>query len=139
VGRAGPVEPGTGDHPGMIAVVPGAFGEQAEVLEAGIGDPGLRAVGAPTGGAAPAMAAVLVVHAGGQLPAVAAPVRGDTAAGRTALDVRRHRHRHRAIRVRVAQAVVVHDVVGEVVEGGRLQVVQVLAEVVLLEIGRAHV
>src|SRR5690606_12044736 len=95
---------------------PGALGEHAQVAEACVHRPRLCLVGATAMSAATAMAAVLGINAGGDVDPVTAPSGGGAAARGRALDVGCHRHGHRAVRVRVAQAVVVHDVVGAVVE-----------------------
>ncbi|MNM69440.1 hypothetical protein D3C81_810360 [compost metagenome] len=82
------------------------------------------------------MLVALRIDAADQLDAVPAPGAGHPAAEGAAVDVAGHRvahHRHAGGRVRIAQAEVVHHVVGVVVVDLRLEAVEGLADVGLLE------
>src|SRR5690606_8645201 len=129
---AGAVHARTGDH-AVRPMAPGALGDHAQVVEARIHRPRHRLVGTAAHGAAAPVAAVLHVHAGDQLDVRAAPGGRRAAAAGAALDVGGHRRRHGTGGVGVAQAVVVHHVVGHVVEHAGLEGLQALADVRLLE------
>src|SRR5690606_5268333 len=113
-----------GDPAAVVALEPGAFGEQAEVVEARVHRPWHGQIGVAAHAGATAVAAVLGVDAGDELERGAAPGRRGAPAAGAALDVGRHRHGHRTVRVRVAEAVVVHHVVGDVVVDAGLEFLQ---------------
>src|SRR5690606_23908786 len=101
--------------------------------------PGLVQVGTLAGGAAPAVAAVLPVHADEQLPVPAAGLGLDAAAAGVAAHVGGHGHGHGAVRVGPAQMVVVHQVVHAVVVGAGAQRVPDPGQAAMLQLQRAAV
>src|SRR5690606_36271679 len=99
------VDPGAGDPAVALALEPGALGEGAQVGEARIDGPGLRAVGVPAHAAAAPVPDVLAIDAGHQLVVAASPGRREPPAVGGAAHTARLWHRHRAARRAVGAAV----------------------------------